>query len=63
LGKYNLHLGGDRLGQRLNTKYKDNLDEAAILSELDLLLSAYSRDKLAGETLGDFAHRAEWIKQ
>jgi sulfite reductase (NADPH) hemoprotein beta-component len=63
LGKYNLHLGGDRLGQRLNTKYKDNLDEAAILSELDLLLSAYSRDKLAGETLGDFAHRAEWIKK
>ncbi|HEU4606766.1 MAG TPA: NADPH-dependent assimilatory sulfite reductase hemoprotein subunit [Chitinophagaceae bacterium] len=63
LGKYNLHLGGDRLGQRLNTKYKDNLDEAAILSELDLLLSAYSRDKLTGETLGDFAHRAEWIKQ
>src|SRR6185295_6811224 len=38
-GRYNLHLGGDRTGQRLNKLYKENLDEAAILTELDAWLS------------------------
>jgi sulfite reductase (NADPH) hemoprotein beta-component len=56
-GKYNLHLGGDRLGLRLNRKYKENLDEAEILSELDLLLGDYTREKLQAETFGDFINR------
>jgi sulfite reductase (NADPH) hemoprotein beta-component len=56
-GKYNLHLGGDRLGLRLNRKYKENLDEAEILAELDLLFGDYTREKLQGETFGDFVNR------
>jgi sulfite reductase (NADPH) hemoprotein beta-component len=56
-GKYNLHLGGDRLGLRLNRKYKENLDEAEILAELDLLLGDYTREKLQAETFGDFINR------
>jgi sulfite reductase (NADPH) hemoprotein beta-component len=56
-GKYNLHLGGDRLGLRLNRKYKENLDETEILAELDLLFGDYTREKLQGETFGDFVNR------
>ncbi len=56
-GQYNLHIGGDRLGERLNTKYKDSLDEPAILKELDTLFESYSREKDVNETFGDFAQR------
>lgn len=59
-GKYNLHIGGDRLGQRLNTKYKDSLDEAQILSTLDELFGVYQKEKTEQETFGDFSYR-KWI--
>jgi sulfite reductase (NADPH) hemoprotein beta-component len=56
-GKYNLYLGGDRVGQRLNEKYKDNLDEAAILSELDYLFQTFKAERKRGESFGDFSNR------
>jgi sulfite reductase (NADPH) hemoprotein beta-component len=56
-GLYNLYLGGDRLGERLNIKFKENLDEKAILHELDTLFHAYSAKRLQGETLGDYVLR------
>jgi len=57
-GQYNLHIGGDRLGERLNTKYKENLNEEGILNELDKLFGNYSNNKSNGETFGDYANRA-----
>ena len=57
LGKYNLHIGGDRLGYRLNTKYKDSLDETQILSTLDELFGTYVAERHKGETFGDFTYR------
>ncbi len=59
--RYNLHLGGDRLGERLNIKYKDSLDEAAILNELDALFAAYAAGRNEGETFGDFALREKLV--
>ncbi|ROI01372.1 MULTISPECIES: NADPH-dependent assimilatory sulfite reductase hemoprotein subunit [unclassified Chryseobacterium] len=56
-GKYNLHIGGDRLGMRLNTKYKENLGEDEILDSLDELFGIYVEEKLPDETFGDFSHR------
>lgn len=56
-GHYNLHIGGNRIGTRLNEKYKENLDEAGILHELDHLFEVYCKERLSGETFGDFAHR------
>jgi sulfite reductase (NADPH) hemoprotein beta-component len=56
-GLYNLHIGGDRLGTRLNFKYRENLDEAAILEELDTLFGAYQNERQPGETFGDFTYR------
>ena len=56
-GKYNLQIGGDRLGLRLNKIYKESLDENAILTELDLLFGAYRQERKEDETFGDFTHR------
>ncbi len=56
-GRYNLHLGGDRLGERLNIKYKENIDEETILEELDRLFGRYKQERTNGETFGDFAIR------
>lgn len=56
-GQYNLMLGGDRLGVRLNRIYKQQLTENEILEILDKLLGQYTQEKNAGETFGDFANR------
>ncbi len=56
-GRYNLFLGGDRRGQRMNRLYKENIDEAAILGALDALLGAWARDRISAEDFGDFFTR------
>ena len=56
-GKYNLHLGGDRLGHRLNRQYKNALSENEILTELDSLFETYARNRAGNETFGDFTNR------
>ncbi|MGA9519917.1 MAG: assimilatory sulfite reductase (NADPH) hemoprotein subunit [Myxococcaceae bacterium] len=56
-GRYNLHLGGDRSGQRMNRLYKENIDEAGILDALDSVLGSYARDRLPEEGFGDFFTR------
>jgi sulfite reductase (NADPH) hemoprotein beta-component len=60
-GRYNLHLGSDHVGKRLNKIYKENLDEPAILEELDGLLETYSKERNKGEHFGDFAVRKQWV--
>jgi sulfite reductase (NADPH) hemoprotein beta-component len=60
-GRYNLHIGGDREGQRLNVKYRENLDEPAILEELDQLFALYSKKKKKNETFGDFVMREKIV--
>ncbi|SEU10531.1 assimilatory sulfite reductase (NADPH) hemoprotein subunit [Stigmatella erecta] len=57
-GRYNLHLGGDTRGQRLNNLYRENIDEAGVLEALEPLFAAYSRDRQPGEGFGDFTLRA-----
>lgn len=56
-GKYNLHIGGDRLGMRLNTKFKENIGEEEILQTLDELFAIYSEQRKPEETFGDFSYR------
>ena len=57
LGKYNLHIGGDRLGMRLNRIYKESLDEQSILTELDQLFATFASERNEGEQFGDFTNR------
>ena len=60
-GKYNLHLGGDHEGQRLNKIYKENAGEADILSTLDELFSRFSAERNPDERFGDFAIRKQLV--
>lgn len=59
-GRYNLHVGGDHEGQRLNKMYRESLDESSILSELDNLFGTFKSERINGETFGDFAQR-RWV--
>jgi len=61
LGRYNLHLGGDNQGERLNKIYKESLDEPAILNELDSLFGSFKNEKIKGEKFGDFSLRKQWV--
>lgn len=60
-GKYNLHLGGDRQGERLNKIYLESQEEPQILSTLDNLFHTYSIERSVGETFGDFSVRKKWV--
>lgn len=57
-GRYNLHLGGDGRGQRLNVLYRENVDEPAILATLDEAFARFAAERNPGERFGDFAWRA-----
>lgn len=57
LGHYNLYLGGDCQGERLNKLYKENLQEEAILWELDGWLGRFKSERKVSESFGDFALR------
>lgn len=56
-GEYNLMIGGDRFGLRLNQLYKEKIKEPEILTEIDKLLKIYVDERKANETLGDFSYR------
>ncbi len=57
VGRYNLYLGGDKRGQRMNRLYKENIDETAILKELDVVIGEYAQGRSQGESFGDFVVR------
>lgn len=61
-GQYNLLLGGDRLGTRLNKLYKEKLNESEILENLDALFAEYQNEKNNTETFGDFIHSKYFSK-
>jgi sulfite reductase (NADPH) hemoprotein beta-component len=57
-GRYDLRLGADFIGQRLNQVHRENVDEAAILDTLDPLFARYAAERGKGEGFGDFLLRA-----
>ena len=61
-GRYNLYLGGDGIGSRVNKLYRENIDEDSILNELDQLFGQYAEGREQGETFGNFVVRAGFIK-
>jgi sulfite reductase (NADPH) hemoprotein beta-component len=60
-GRYNLHLGGDHEGFRLNKIYKESLDEENILAELDGLFGSFKKERKKNESFGDFALRKQLV--
>lgn len=61
-GYYNLYLGAAHNGERLNKLYREMLDEAAILRELEPIIAHYAKERLQGERFGDFVIRKEYVK-
>jgi len=59
-GKYNLHIGGDNEGQRLNQLFKESLDESQILNELDNLFGSFKEKRNSKESFGDYALRTQF---
>ncbi len=56
-GRYDLHLGADAIGSRLNVLVAEAVPEDEIVPTLRPLLEAYRSDRLNGEGFGDFCHR------
>lgn len=57
-GKYNLYLGADGYGTRMNKMYRENIGEDEILAELDPLFARYAAEREENETFGNFVVRA-----
>jgi sulfite reductase (NADPH) hemoprotein beta-component len=60
-GRYNLMLGADHRGQRLNTLYRENIDEPTILAALDPLFARYAAERASDEGFGDFLLRGSIV--
>ncbi len=61
-GRYNLMLGGDRLGRRLNKLYRENLSVDQVLLTLDALLRRYTDERNTDEGFGDFVIRVGLVR-
>jgi sulfite reductase (NADPH) hemoprotein beta-component len=57
-GRYNLMLGGNHVGTRVATLFRENVDESEALAALDPMLAAFARSRLPGEAFGDFFERS-----
>jgi sulfite reductase (NADPH) hemoprotein beta-component len=62
-GRYQLWLGGDAAGTRLNRIYRDTVKDPDIETELRPLLTRWKAERVAGERFGDFAARVIWPEQ
>ncbi|MFN0069831.1 MAG: sulfite reductase, partial [Limisphaerales bacterium] len=62
-GRYQVWLGGNAAGTRLNRVWKDTLKEAELETEFRPLLTRYASERQPGERLGDWVARAIWSEQ
>src|SRR5690606_25215425 len=61
-GRYNLMLGADFEGRRLNRLHRENIDEAAILAELDAVFARFAAEREPEEHFGDFVVRIGLVR-
>ena len=62
LGHYNLYLGGNFNGTRLNTLYKETLSEEEILNELRPIIVDFAENRNPKEGFGDYVIRKGYVK-
>ncbi|MEW2739828.1 assimilatory sulfite reductase (NADPH) hemoprotein subunit [Providencia sp. PROV130] len=60
--RYNLHLGGNRIGTRIPRMYRENISSAEILTILDELIGDWAKARLPDEGFGDFLIRTNVVK-
>ena len=56
-GKYNLHLGGNRVGPRIPKLYRENISPDQVIEELDELIGLWVAEREKDECFGDFVIR------
>ncbi|MSU56708.1 MAG: NADPH-dependent assimilatory sulfite reductase hemoprotein subunit [Pedosphaera sp.] len=62
-GRYQLWLGGNASGTRLNRVWKDMVKDAEIENELRPLLTRYLKERASAERFGDWVARVLWKEQ
>ena len=62
-GYYNLYLGGSFDGSRLNNLYRETIDEAEILRELEKLIADFAGSRNKDERFGDFVIRKNYVNE
>jgi len=61
-GTYNMYLGGDFVGQRLNTLFAESVTEDQIIALLTPIFGRYASEREKGEAFGDFVVRTGYVK-
>jgi sulfite reductase (NADPH) hemoprotein beta-component len=57
-GRYQVWLGGNTAGTRLNRIWKDVIKDTEIETELRPVLAQFAKERAAGERFGDWCDRA-----
>lgn len=60
--RYNLHLGGDRIGTRIPRMYRENITSQDIIAILDPLIGEWAVSRHNDEGFGDFLIRTDVVK-
>ena len=62
-GYYNLYLGGNFTGTRLNSLYKETISEEEILNELSPIIADFAKNRKPKEHFGDFVIRNKYVTE
>lgn len=62
IGRYNLYVGGDRIGTRIPRLYRENITEDEILNIIDATTGRWGRERQLGESYGDYVVRAGIVR-
>jgi sulfite reductase (NADPH) hemoprotein beta-component len=62
-GRYQIWLGGNATGTRLNRIWKDMVKDPEIENELRPMFARYAKERNAGERFGDWCARVVWTEQ
>ncbi|QCI19981.1 MAG: assimilatory sulfite reductase (NADPH) hemoprotein subunit [Buchnera aphidicola (Brevicoryne brassicae)] len=63
IGRYNLYIGGNRIGSRIPKIYKENITTKEILVHLEYLIKTWSIQRKKEEDFGDFIVRKGIVKK
>lgn len=62
VGRYNLYLGGNKIGTRIPRLYKENITENDILEILDVTIGRWAREREYQESYGDYVVRSGIVR-
>ncbi len=62
-GKYNLHMGGNRVGTRVPKLYRENISPDQVIEELDQLIGDWAKTRETDECFGDFVIRKGYVEE